>query len=110
MARFMVETETKMLSGETESIPIDTSYLAIFGLFVPTIDSSTLTFKVDAENSVDWVVLKDKAGASISFTVGTGGIALSSDDLSPLAAYRHIKIVLSATQTADRVFCWVLKT
>jgi len=108
MARIMDENEAKILSGETESGATDVSYLAIYGLIVPAIDNSTLTFKVSSSTG-NYVVLKDKTGAAISFTVGTGGIALSSDGLSPLAAYRKIKIVLSVNQTADRTFIWVLK-
>ena len=108
MSRTLDEIKVKILSGATESKEIDTSYLAILGLFVPTIDNSTLTFKVSS-CSANFVNIKDKAGATISFTVGTGGIAISSEDLAFLAAYRFIKIVSSEPQTADRTFTWCLK-
>ena len=82
---------------------------AITGLIIPTIDSANLTFQVCDTRTGTYSTLKDKDGSTITITAGTGGFAVSTDDLTPLAAYRFIKIATSAAQTADREFLFILK-
>lgn len=81
---------------------------AIVGLKVPVIDSSAITFQVADSLDGPFVVLKSKDGTLVSITAGTGDCAISSDDLTPLAAYPFVKLVC-APQTADREFTFLLK-
>jgi len=96
-------------SGETESAVVDLAYNSIHGLIIPTLDSANLTFKVAENSGGTFVTLKSRAASNISITAGTGGFAVSSEDLAALAGYRYVKIVASAAQTADRTFYYWMK-
>jgi len=82
---------------------------AIVGLIIPTIDAANLTFYVANTSGGTYYQVKDKDGSAITITASTGGFAVSTDDLTPLAAYRFIKIATSVAQTADRTFTFLLK-
>lgn len=82
---------------------------AITGLLIPTIDSGSITFMVSDTKTSTYYTLNDKDGTAITITAGTGGFAVSTDDLTPLAAYRFIKVKTSVAQTADREFTFILK-
>lgn len=82
---------------------------AITGLLVPVLDTCSLTFYASDEEDGTYYQVKDKDGNAITLTVGTGNMAISTDDLTPLAAYRFIKIKTSAIQTVDRIFTFAMK-
>lgn len=97
--------------GEEESESSEIATYGIIGLIVPSLESTDITFKVNTESGVgDYALLKDIDGSAITISATTGGFALSSDELTHLAAYRWIKIVLSAAQSQRRVFKWVCKS
>jgi hypothetical protein len=75
----------------------------LIGLIIPTIDSANISFQVSDSLGGAYVDLKDKAGDAITVTAGTGGFAVSADDLGPLAAYRFVKVKASAAQTPAAV-------
>jgi len=91
------------------STEVDLGGYALMGLIIPTIDSANLTFEVSDATGGTFSTLKDKGGTAVTVTAGTGGFAVSADDLAPLAAYRYVKVATSATQTADRTFKFILK-
>lgn len=103
-------TTCTTVSGATESSIADLEGYANYGLMIPTIDSSDLTFKASNINGGTYYTVTDK-DASTAFTVssGSGGLAIESDDLKALAGYRYVKVVCSATQTAVRTFTWTVK-
>jgi hypothetical protein len=82
---------------------------AITGLLVPALDSCNLTFMVSDEEAGTYLLLKDKDGNAITLTVTTGQMAISTDDLTPLASYSFIKVKTSVGQSTDRDFVFVIK-
>ena len=101
--------ESVIASGDTESDLVDLENVMIVGLIIPTIDNGTLTFKVAARAIDTPVLLKSKALTALTVSASTGGIAIGSDDLDELSAYRYVQIVAGAAQTAERTFTWVTK-
>jgi hypothetical protein len=75
-------------------------YVAI-GMMLPTLNSGDITFTVCDTEGGSYVALKDKDGAAITIAAGTGGFAVSSEDLAPLAGYRYFKIVCATAQTTS---------
>ena len=72
-------------------------------ILIPTIDSANLTFTVSNLTGGTYYTVKDMDGVTLTITAGTGLFAVGADDLSPLAGYRFIKIVSSATQSSGAV-------
>ena len=95
--------------GSTSSVA-DVEGYAICGLLIPTLDSANLTFTVCNTSDGTFQTVKDKDASAHQVAAATGNFALSSDDLTPLAGYRYIKIVADASQdSAERTFTFVLK-
>lgn len=103
-------TTCTTISGATESAVCDLEGYVNYGLLVPTITSTAVTFKASNLVGGTYYTVTDKDG-STAFTVtsGTGGFAVESDDLKALAGYRYIKVVCLATQDADRTFTFTVK-
>lgn len=93
----------------------------ILGLLVPAMNGTAP--KVQAEVTRDgggsWVDLLESDGSTQALEISAGAavFAVSSDDLSPLAAYvggRHVspdvmvRLVCDVAQTADRTFRWLV--
>ncbi len=91
----------------------------ILGLLVPILETTpTITpqVSIDGTNFYD-IYNADGATASISIVGGAAPFFVSSDVLTPLAAYvahlrreTHevtVRLHLSAVQTADRIFTWI---
>jgi len=93
----------------TLSAEVDLAGYGLVGLIIPTIETGAVTFQVAQASGGSFVDLKDKSAAAISITAGTGGFAVSADDLAPLCAYRYIKVKTAGTQLANRTFAFVLK-
>lgn len=86
---------------------IDKQQFAVVGIILPTLDSGDVTFQV-SHDGVTFSALKKIDGTDVSITAGTGGFAVSSDDLAHLAAYGFVKPVTAVVQTADREIIFVL--
>lgn len=82
---------------------------AVVGLIVPTLDTSTLTFRVAAASGGAAFPLVNELGGTISIAAGVGSAAISGTPLLPLSPYRFVSIATSGTQSANRTFTWVLK-
>lgn len=90
----------------------------ILGLIVPVLNNTpTINLEISLDGST-WLPLKKADGSTpaISITGGAAAFAVSSDVLTPLAAYVghlrdqdpiKVRLALSAAQTADRVFTWI---
>jgi hypothetical protein len=101
--------EATIADDGTESEAIDLRGYSMLGLIVPVIDAANLTFKVAEAEGGTYVTVYDDLGAAFTITAAAGSRAISTDDLAALAGYRWVKIVSSETQTADRLFYWVVK-
>jgi len=101
-----------VVSGATKSSVIDLYGFTNYGLMIPTISEGTVTFEASNLEDGTFYVVTDK-GASTALTIAssTGGFAVESDDLAPLAGYRYVKVVTGVTQSgiADVDFVWTLK-
>jgi len=91
------------------SAAVDLEDAEIFGLILPTLTSTNLTFTVSSTLAGDYVTLKAKDGTALTITATTGAFAICSDDLIGLKGWRFVKIVSSETQLAARTFTWLLK-
>jgi len=94
----------------THSKIVDLKDVAVVGLILPTIVTGDVTFEVTHDPSVTPVALKAKDGTALTITAGTGGFAVNTDDLAPLAAYRYVRVVTAGTQTSDVTFRFIVKT
>lgn len=92
----------------------------ILGLLVPVLNSTpTVTIEISIDGT-NWYALKNADGstASISITGGATPFFVSSDVLTPLAAYVGslrdvsnnilVRLKTSVAQTADRTFTWIV--
>lgn len=109
MMRALRAVTATIAAAGTESAAIDLENFAVIGLILPTQDTANITFKVSDKIAGTYVLLKDKDGGTITITATTGGFAVGSDDLAPLAAYRYIKVVSSAAQTTAEEYIFMLK-
>lgn len=89
----------------------ESDYVAIgnpteLGLIVPTITSGTLVVKVATSAAgANKVGLVDGTGtAKLSYGAGTGGFAISSNEMGACLAYSHIGVVCGASQGTARTF------
>jgi hypothetical protein len=91
------------ISGTTGSV--DLGDYDVYGLMVPTLDSTTLTLKVSHDN-VTFVGLKDGGGTATMFhSAGTGAFAFDTRDMAGVAGYRYLQVVCgSAQNSAARTF------
>lgn len=94
----------------THSALVDLGGAAVVGLFLPTIVTGDVTFEATYDPSVTPVTVKAKDGTSLTVTAGTGGFAVSAEDLAPLAGYRWVRVVTAGTQNADVTFRFSTKT
>lgn len=94
----------------THSEIIDLKDVAVVGLILPTIVTGDVTFEATHDPSVTPVAVKAKDGTALTITAGTGGFAVSTEDLAPLAGYRYIRVVTAGTQTSDVIFLFIVKT
>jgi len=113
-------TDMVDISEDTvNSVGVELMGRPILGLVMPAMNGTTP--EVNVEISVDlgstWFPLLDADGATeaISITASGTAFAVSSDDLSPLAAYcggEHsyvrVRLTVDTAQTADRTVTWVL--
>jgi hypothetical protein len=92
----------------------------ILGLLVPVLnDTPTITVEITTDGGTTWLSLlkADGTTAAVSITGGATAFYVSSDVLSPLAAYAahlrdvtndvQVRLKTSAAQTADRTFTWI---
>jgi len=94
----------------THSELVDLRGAAVLGLFLPTIVTGNVTFEATYDPSVTPVGVKAKDGTPLTISAGTGGFAVSADDLAPLAGYRYARVVTAGTQTSDVIFRFIVKT
>ena len=84
---------------KTDAIDLGTARLA--GVQIPAAwDAANITLEVSADG-ITFVPLYDQAGSIVTLTVG-GTSRVVQAPFVDLIAYRHIKIVSTATQTAAR--------
>ena len=84
---------------KTDAIDLGTARLA--GVQIPAAwDTANITLEVSADG-ITFVPLYDQAGSIVTLTVG-GTSRVVQAPFVDLIAYRHIKIVSTATQTAAR--------
>lgn len=116
------ETKTftaQIPSGAVTSNAWNMGGYTLAGVFVPVIASGYLAFNVAPSGSPTaagmsatdgpYTPVYDKFGALISAATpgGTGGVALSSDDLTPIAGFGGpIRISAATAQTANATF-WI---
>lgn len=94
--------------------------LPILGLLVPVTNGTpTVTIEISLDGGSNWYALKNADGSTDSISISAGATAffVSSDVLTPLAAYvGHLRDVTndilvrlktSVAQTADRTFVWL---
>lgn len=68
------------------------------GLFVPTIDSSTVTIKVSNDN-VTYFGLKDEYdAATLVYGASTGAFAIGAKSLADVTAFRYIGVFCGSAQ------------
>jgi len=91
------------------SAAVDIGSFMVVGLLIPTIDSGNVTFLVCDTLAGTYQDLKKSDASAVSITAGTGNFAVSADDLTPLAAFRFIKVKTAVAQTEDRTFKFIVK-
>lgn len=99
-------------SGAGTSNSFNLQGYALAGLFVPVLTSGYIAFEVAPSAEAAFSPVYDKAGNIVSAATpgGTGGVALSSDDLTPLAGYfGPCRISASVAQGAARTLVGHLK-
>ena len=117
-----VDDTIDITADDDRSAGVDLDGKPILGLLVPVLNDTpivTLELSADGEN---WYAIKDANGStdSVSITGGTTAFFVSSDVLTPLAAYAgrlpggvggmKVRVVTSESQSADRVFTWIAMT
>ena len=108
--RYNGYTTCVIAQDATTSAAADLEGCAIMGLLIPAIDSANLTFTASNLYAGTYYTVKDKDASTFTIAAATGSLAISSDDLTPLAGYRYVKIVASASQTSAAVtFIFTLK-
>lgn len=115
---YLVADEIDISEDDDASQGVDLGGRPIMGLIVPALnDTPDLTVEVSVDGGSNWVDLLQDDGSTqgITITGGASAFAVSSDDLSPLAAYcggEHsdvlVRLVASVAQTSDRAFTWVV--
>jgi len=96
------------INGTTSEV-VNLGDSVVVGMILPTLNSGNITFTICDTPDGSYVALKDKSGSAITVTAGTGGFAVSSEDLAPLAGYKYFKIVSATTQTAERTIVIMVK-
>jgi len=94
-----------------DSSAVDLRGYGKIGLIAPILeDQSNLTFFVSETENGTYRQLRAGGGGIVTITLAGGAIvAISSDALAPLEAYRWVRIHTTVEQTADQTFIWILK-
>lgn len=110
MGRLMTDNATFLVAnGQTTSSGIEMGDWGIMGLIVPTITSGTLKIQVSQDNS-NFFDLYDSSGTqALSWSASTGARAFASNDLEAMRGYKYFRVVLGASQGADRTFTYTFK-
>lgn len=102
-----------ILPGGTLSSEIDLHGVTKFGLIaIDNFVSGTLAFKVSDKSDADGGIYVDllKVDASrVTTSAVANKFAISSDVLTPLAAYRYVRLETGAAQTNGTAFKLVTK-
>ena len=95
-------TETVIIAASgTKTAAIDLKTARLAGIQIPSAwDTANITLEVSADGE-SFVPLYNGAGTLVTLTVG-GTSRVVQAPFADLLAYRHIKIVSTATQTAAR--------
>lgn len=104
-----VNVEAVIDKAGTKSAAVDLEGMKEIGLIIPTIDTGDVTFEVSDALDGDFVALKDKSPAALTIVAGTGGFAVTSDDLKGLVGYRFVKVVAASQTTAAVTFIFTGK-
>jgi len=95
-------------SGGTESSVFKIGDYNIVSIILPALDSCNITFKVLDTKAGTYIVLKDKAAATVTIAATTGGFAVGN--ISEVSGFQYIKIVADAAQNGGaRTFKVILK-
>lgn len=98
-------------SNGTTSGVADLEAYSKAALYIPALNTTPdLTFSASYEDDTTFALVKEDDGSSAAITIKGGAVAfvVGTDELRQLQALRFVKIVASVTQTADRVFYWIL--
>jgi hypothetical protein len=113
--KLVVEALLDVSVNDHETEAVDLGDAAMIGLIVPPLATCngdmTLTFEVSHNGRVGtFRPLYNEDGTRFDVDAGTAGsLAISTDDMAPLAAYRFVKIEIDCAQIVDATFYFVLK-
>lgn len=93
-------------NGGTQSDWVAVGNPTELGLYVPALTSSTLTVKVaqDASGTGAQALVDGTGTAKLTYAAGTGGFAISSNEMGACLGYSHIGVTCGSAQGAQRVF------
>ena len=95
---------------DDESDAVDLRGYGLLGLIVPDVEqASNLQFTVSDTEAGTYLPLSNADGTAYTITLPGAVAAISTMDLTPLAAYRWVKVFMTVKQTANREFLWMLK-
>ena len=86
-------------SGGTTSPGIDKRGCSMIGIYVPTIDSATITIEA-SQDGTTYAQMKDATPTVVGqWAASTGAFHLDGDILARFAPYPFLRVVLGAAQT-----------
>lgn len=116
----VIESQVLYETDDQWSDCVDLRGYRVVGLIIPAaLDAGATTFQLwvsDVEDVPYAVgaacpIINTATGAALDITLGaTPGVqAIGAGDLLGVEAFRWVKIYLSASQTGDRTFQWIVK-
>lgn len=101
------EISLTVTAGQTASPWVAIGNPGEVGLIVPALGTATTVTVQVARDSLGTGAanLVNGAGSQVcSLASGSGGVAVSSNDLGAILGYPYLRVVLGATQAADKTF------
>lgn len=116
----VIESHVLVAEDDQWSDCVDLAGYRVVGLIIPNaLEAGATTFQlwVCDVHDTDYAVgnsspiINTGTGAPVDITLGAtpGTQAIGAEDLLGIGAFRWVKIYLSTSQTADRLFQWIVK-
>jgi len=92
-------------SGDTTTAAIDMRGSSLVAIYVPTLDSGTVTIQGSKDaTAANFAPLKDTSAATIQVAASTGGFWIDADYLARFMGIPWLRIVCGTAQTSAREF------
>jgi len=93
----------------TTSNAVDLRGYGLIGLILPTLTACNLTFLASDTEGGTYAPVCDALGAPLLVAAGAGNMALATEELVFLSAYRWVRVVSSVGQGAPRTLHFIVK-